>query len=406
MTATGDPVGEVVGADAELLADDLREREARFARHAGDAVAKMHAAVSKVEADLRAVASDWPERVARLEGELPKLLARVSAAQEDARLARESTKEETAKRLGVEAALGGVREELRRAEAETATAVQRAAAALTEVASLQEAVEDLADERDGLREQVEHLTTELDVLKEETARPRLALPIGELINVTGSVSTLLTGLTVSAAIPSDQVDTESTSGAYAVGDWVFLLDLEGAMYPEDGIEHEFDPPITLAEADRFAAEHPRVLSIAAVLLGVEDPASVRVVGKCSLYATEEAAVDAQRRFGGERRRFPAPVSVEEAVEWCESDLAAVLASGVSAADWLLEVRGLRLADNRPAGGKLWLFDGPPGGPGEMTDNLSSAVLSLRASSFRVKQGSHRKYGPSYFFESSSRDPNE
>jgi hypothetical protein len=354
MNRSVDPIGEIVGTEAELLAEDMRDREARFARQVGEGVTKIQLALSKAESDLRGVASNWPERVARLEGELPRLRARVSAAQEDARLARESAKEEASKRMGAEASVRELREECERLKVEGGS----------------------------------------------------ALPAGRLLDVTAPLQELLKGAPVWAAVPSDDVDVEYLAGSYAVGDWVFFLDVEGAMHPEDGIAHQFDPPITLSEADQFAAGHPRVRSIAAVLLGVEDPASVGVVGKCSLYATEEAAMEAQRRFGGERRRFREPVSVKEAVEWCQSDLAAVLASGSTAADWLLEVRGLRLADHRPAGGKLWLFDGPPAGPGERTDNLSSAVVWLRASGFRVKQGSHRKYGQSYFFESSSRDPNE
>jgi superfamily II DNA or RNA helicase len=191
----------------------------------------------------------------------------------------------------------------------------------------------------------------------------------------------------------------------------FLELLRELPTPDEGAkQYAFHERIERLLASPAAGSGPKVAAgrvaeprIAAVLLGVADPSSARVVGKCSLYTTKAAAVAAKPRRAPAPWEFPSPLSVKDAERWCETALVAVLASGGTAAEWLQEVHGLSVEDKREEGA-FWFYDRKVGEPGADTPSIRAVEKELEACGFVVKPVPRKKQGFGFYFVKDSKNP--
>jgi hypothetical protein len=353
MSRKPDPVAVLVGTDAELAADHLRGLDARFTEVVGAAVAERKVALEIVESRLRAAVSSWPDRVTRLEAEVPILLERVRSADEGGRVARRQAADEQQRRLSLEASLRDAHVALAVAKAETAAMLARAEASERVAGTAEARATEAERSATELRRKVTQLETEGTAILAECRRlrerPGGPLPGGRLKNVTGNLAEIAgSAVVVGAAAVKPEGEEEPNTGVYLVGDWVFFLNDDDDPHQDDETGRTFVPRLTLAEADRFAGENE--------------------------------------------------------VRWLETDLEATLESGGTAAEWLQHVQGFTVVDKQPVQGRFWFYDRAGGKIGQKTPKIQSAALELRACGFRVDSVTKPTKGFGYYFKEGSKSP--
>ena len=260
MSRKPDPVAVLVGTDAELAAHHLRGLDARFTEVVGAAVAERKVGLEMVESRLRAVVSSWPDRVTRLEAEVPILLERVRAADEGGRVARGQAADEQQRRLSLEASLRDAHVALALAKAETAAMLARAEASERVAGTAKARATEAERSVTELRRKVTQLETEGEAILAECRqlreRPGGPLPGGRLKNVTGNLAEIAgSAVVVGAELVKPEGEEEPNAGVYLVGDWVFFLNDDDDPHQDDETGRTFLPRLTLAEADRFAGEN-------------------------------------------------------------------------------------------------------------------------------------------------------
>lgn len=363
MSDPRDPVAELCGEDAALLAQTARDLAIEIGKESDDGIAALKEEAARLQSELNQMVGEWPRVVTKLEADVQRAMGREERWKKEARSATERAEKamedlRTA-RLAEEAAL----EKVRQAEEAARTAAVNEA--------------ERAAEADALRRQIES----------PADAPSPHVHRGRLLSMSGSLLEILLEPLFRCALRGEEVLDEDFEDVYLHEEWLFLKDIP--ELPEGVDVVEFDPPLTMSHAETFA-ENPMV---EAVVIGSGSAASsILVHGSRAFYATVQAAHEGAQGSNSQVWTFPA-CPLHEAMELVRKDLGCARAEGLRVEEWLRNRRNLQLEDKRRNGGNLWVFDIDDTGQPKWTENMQQVLAALRQARFLANRGTRRSgYG--------------